>query len=370
LPKRPKGRWFVVVLLVSICAYAFYTVWTSFFRYQAHGTIEGHLIQVSPPWDGALQYLQVHEGDTVRQGQLLFAVDSIELRHRHAQLQGELRVAQASLAAESAKLKWQSAFNLDQGRGAKAAYYETWGNLLREEAVLDELRTQLRRAERLRPSRAISDQEWDQLRSSIRGQLGKLDKLKEVLAEHKQRAEQADALLKKGPDPSTGLEDTGLDQLRPFAARIEALQGEVSRVQDRLDAGQVRAPANGLVVKVLRFAGERCKQGEPIVSLLEEGSLRVVLYMPQRSSTLLAPGYEVKLTLDPYPQPLPCHVQRLGDQFEPAPEHIKRHYREGQRLLPVHLQPSKEATQWMALRVGGVVKLSYLRPQITEPASE
>jgi hypothetical protein len=97
------------------------------------------------------------------------------------------------------------------------------------------------------------------------------------------------------------------------------------------------------------------------VSLLEEGSLQVVLYMPQDSSTILGPGQEVKLTLDPYPEPLMCRVHRLGDQFEPAPEQIKRHYFEGQRMLPVYLEPGSEATRWMALRIGGVVRLPYLR---------
>jgi hypothetical protein len=137
-----------------------------------------------------------------------------------------------------------------------------------------------------------------------------------------------------------------------------------------LDQGQVRAPANGLVVKVRHFTGEQCKPGEPIVSLLEEGSLEVVLYLPQDSSTVLAPDAEVKLILDPYPEPLTCRVQRLGEEFEPAPEHLKRHYREGQRLLPVHLRPGDESARWMALRLGGVVKLSYLRAKTLEAPSD
>ncbi len=106
LPKRPKGRWFVGVILFLLVGGAVYAVWDSYWRYQAYGTVTGHLIQVSPPWDGVLQYLQVQEGDAVRQGQLLLTVDNTELRQRHAQLGDELRVAQATLEAEAARLKW------------------------------------------------------------------------------------------------------------------------------------------------------------------------------------------------------------------------------------------------------------------------
>jgi HlyD family secretion protein len=362
LPRRPKGRWFIGIILVLFCGIIVYTVWGSFFRYQAYGTVTGHLIQVSPPCEGDLHYLQVREGDPVRQGQLLFSVDNIELRQRHAQLGDELRLAQATLEAESAKLKWQSAFGIDQGRGAMTTYYQAWGNLLREQARLDDLRSQLRRAETLWGSRAISQEELTQLRYATQGQTDLVAKLELTLPDLKQRADQAEALLKKGSKLSAGLEQTGYEQLKPHFSKMGALEAERARIQVRLDQGQVRAPANGLVIKVLRFAGERCKPGEPIVSLLEEGSLQIVMYLPQDSSTMLAADDEVKLTLEPYPEPLTCRVQRLGDQFEPAPEHIKRHYREGQRLLPVYLQPGSEATRWMALRIGGVVKLPYLRP--------
>ncbi len=38
------------------------------------------------------------------------------------------------MAAEAAKLKWQAAFNLDQGPGAQVIYYETLGNLMRNQS--------------------------------------------------------------------------------------------------------------------------------------------------------------------------------------------------------------------------------------------
>src|SRR5262249_24986140 len=132
---------------------------------------------------------------------------------------------------------------------------------------------------------------------------------------------------------------------------------EMTRNKEELARCQVRAPANGLVLKVLRCAGESCKAAEPVVVLLEEGSLEVVLYLPQQASDRLTMGDAVDLTVEPYPEPVSCTLVRLGTQYESAPEQIKRHYSVGQKLLPVYLQPREELARWIALRVGGVVKL-------------
>jgi multidrug resistance efflux pump len=363
LPKRPKGRWFVGGLLLTVVAVAGYNVWDSYFRYQAYGVVTGRQIDVSPPWEGALWYVHVRDGDKVRQGQLLVSVENVELQQRHAQLGDDLRVAQANLEAECARLKWQAAYNLDQGRGARVLYYEAWGTLLREQARVEDYRTQLRRAEVLHQERAVSQADVEQLGFALKGQTEMVAKLKEALPELAARADQADGLLKKGSRLGSGLEDNGADQLKPFFVRIEALQAERARVQERLEKGQVRAPVNGLVVKVRHFAGEHVKPGEPVVTLLEEGSLEVVLYMPQNASNALTPDDEVRVGLEPYREALSCRVVRADDEFEAAPEQLRRHYREGQRLLPVHLRPDGEQERWMALRIGGVVKLSYFGPK-------
>jgi HlyD family secretion protein len=362
LPKRPKGRWFIGVILFGLSAFFGHSVWESFFRYRAYGTVDGRSIEVSPPWDGSVQYLHVREGDVVRQGQLLMTLENLEMRQRLLQLGDELRVAQATLESESAKLKWQFAYNMDQSQGAVATYYETLGNLLREQARLEDLKINLKRAESLSPLKAISREEYDQIRYAKEGQELRVAKLQEALGELKRRADQADALMKRKGTLGGGMADNGADQLKPNLVRIEAFQAERRRLQERLDQGLIRAPCNGLVLKVRRFAGERCKVAEPLLTVLEEGSVRIILYLPQDASALLAPGAEVPLTVEPYPELLACAVVRLGDQFEPAPENIKRHYREGQKLLPVILRPKEEWTRWMALRVGGVVKLSYHWP--------
>src|SRR5262249_22556873 len=157
LPKRPKGRWLVAVLLLTACGTAAYQVWHSFFRFQAYGTVTGRVVQLSPPWDGVVRYLHVQEGQRVQQGDLLVTVENSASRPRHAQLGDDLRVAQATLEAESAKLKWQLAFSLDQGPGAWVQYYEALGQFLQEQAKLEELRSAFQRGKLLEKGYSIAD---------------------------------------------------------------------------------------------------------------------------------------------------------------------------------------------------------------------
>jgi multidrug efflux pump subunit AcrA (membrane-fusion protein) len=122
-PKRPKGRWFVGLVLLGACGFAAYMGWDTFFRYQAYGTVEGRVIQVPPPWDGVIRYVHVREGDRVRQGQLLVTVDNVELRQREVQLTNQLQVAQAELTATAAKLRWQASLGVGRppsGAGASS----------------------------------------------------------------------------------------------------------------------------------------------------------------------------------------------------------------------------------------------------------
>lgn len=362
LPKRPKGRWFVGLLLVGTLAFAGHHVWSTWFRYRAFGTITCKTVEVSPPWDAVVEFVHRRQGDRVRQGDLLMTVQNLELRHRSAQIADELVVEQAKLEAEAARIKWEAAYSLDQNRGALATYYEVYGTLLQEQSKLEENANALARVEKPEAKGTVSAETIDKLRLAKQGQDAKIGMLEESLAELKRRADEADVLLRNGKELSVALVDHSREQLKPIVARITALKAERARVVERLAGGEIRSPVNGVVLKHLRQVGESCKSDAAIVSLLDESSLQVVLYLDQKDTTAFAPGDSLELQFEPYDQPLHCTLARLGDQFEPAPEQIRHNYREGQELLPAYLEPAGEDERWMALRRNGVVKLSRSAP--------
>jgi multidrug resistance efflux pump len=357
LPKRPKGRWFIAMLLLGSCGYGAWHAYEAFFRYRSYGIVTGRVLQLSPPWQGELTAFHVREGDIVRQGQPLLTMDNAEMRQRLSALGDELISAQADLEAEAARLKWQAAFHLDQSTSGKARYFEMLGQFLQEQKNLEKLWSELKANEKLYQKRAVARLELERIRQDFVGQQLKLSKLQIALDEAKRHTDVGSILLAKLGDLSESLSEGGQDQLKPKLAKIESLKAERSRLEQYLSKGRMLAPSNGLIVKLHRFAGEYARAGDTLVSFLEEGSLQVTLYVPQTRLDTFQVGDVLDMVLDPYPQRLQGTISRLGDQLESAPDQIKRYYSAGQKLLPVFVQPSPETQRWMAFRVESVVKL-------------
>jgi multidrug resistance efflux pump len=284
-------------------------------------------------------------------------MDNAEMRQRLSALGDELVSAQADLEAEAAKLKWQAAFHLDQSQSGNARYLEMWGAFLQEQKTLEKLSGEFAVSQALYGKRAIAVMELERIRSDFQGQKLKLEKLELALGEARKHADVGNILLAKLGDLSDSLAEGGQDQLKPKFAKIEALKAERTRLEQYLAKGRIVAPSNGLVVKLHHFAGEHARTGDTLISFLEEGSLRVVLYVPQHRSDSYKIGAAVNMVLEPYPNSVPGKIARLGDQLEAAPEQIKRYYSAGQRLLPVYVQPAPETQRWMAFRLESVIKL-------------
>ncbi|TXT35460.1 MAG: Secretion protein HlyD family, partial [Planctomycetota bacterium] len=108
-PRPPKGRFFVVGMVLTVLGFGTFRVWDSFFHYTAFGVIEGRTVAVPAPVSGLVRYVHVSEGDQVRQGDLLLTLDQHDLELRLGRLDDQLRMAQAKLDAELSATQWRVA---------------------------------------------------------------------------------------------------------------------------------------------------------------------------------------------------------------------------------------------------------------------
>ena len=368
LPHRPKGRWFIGFLLFAGLSFGGWHLHETFFRYRAFGVVEGRLMRIPAPWDGEVASFHVREGEAVRQGQVLLTMDSVALRQKLERLGDELVLAQADLDAESAKLKlqtalrvdqtkWQAANSLDHAMNAATRNGEMRGQYLQEKKTLERLQIELTFKSKLFSEKIVPWLEVDRLKYEVKGKTERLVKIEEGLNESEKLAEEGRVLIANLTGLSESFRRDTADQIKPHFARINSIKAERSRLETLLIRGRLVAPSNGLVVRIHRFAGEFGRAGETMISFLEEGSLQIVLYVPQQTIEQIAPGATLQMIVDPYPERIEGKVSRRGDEFDAAPEQIKRHYFAGQRLLPIYVTPAAESARWMALRLNGVVKL-------------
>jgi multidrug resistance efflux pump len=336
-------------IVVALCVSGSYLVWNTWLRFEAYGVVVGRIIHVSPAAGGVIKSLHVREGDMVRQGQLLATLENLQLEQQTAALGDALRIAQANLEAELSLYRVQMQQQGDQGQKAQADYVGLWGELLAKRSEIESLRAQLQRAKKLVQQGAASVEEMERLQFQLAGETAKMEKMETAVAELKKRAElyqKADSELQR--------------RCKPQLVRIETLQGELARLRERLQQGEIRSSVNGRIVRIHRFAGEYAETGQEILEILEDGSLEIALFLPQHRINQWKKGDEVRLRVEPQAESVSCVVTRIGDELEAAPPSIRRYYRSDARLVPVYLRPKEAVAGNRGLRLGSEVRLPYI----------
>jgi hypothetical protein len=224
-----------------------------------------------------------------------------------------------------------------------------WGQLLHERSKLDQTAADLARYEATHSqnARAVSDKQLEAARFADTGQRAKVEKLATAVAEMKKRVDIYD---ESGQDGSA--------QFRPQLLRIEQLQAELTRIRQQLQQGEVRSPVSGRVVVVSCFAGEYADTTQPVVEIVEKGSLEAVLYVPQNRILDLEQATQIDLCIEPFSTTVSCRIERIGSRMSPAPPSVGRYYRSNERLLPIFLKPHRGKEAELFLRLGSEIRLA------------
>ena len=88
-----------------------------------------------PPFHGVLKTVLVREGDTVRQDAQLARVVDPEFEQQLARVTDEVRIAEATLQAEIAKVPWQSRADDTEMTKSIAELYESTGRRQQERGL-------------------------------------------------------------------------------------------------------------------------------------------------------------------------------------------------------------------------------------------
>ncbi len=347
-PKPPKGRFFVVGLVMSVLGFGAFNVWNSFFRYSAYGVVEGRTIEVPAPVTGVVRYVHVQNGDRVRQGQLLMTLDQHELEQKLGRLGDELLMTQAKLDAEVSASQWRMAQYQIQFGEAAAEYRDKWATVRADQVKLKRAQQRRERVAGMLAKKTATEDDLEQAIADEQSQRDRLETLLEGLVSWQQRSQVAELAS-----------HAGFDALQPMLAQLKNLESEQRRLREQLALGQIQSPVNGVVLQRHRFGGEGAAHLQTLVTILEEDSLEVVLYVPQQRLNEFQSGRTVHVSLPPFQDQMPCRVSRMGDEHVSLPTQIQRHYPHQIKTVPIHLQPIDGRFQHERLQVGAVVQVPH-----------
>lgn len=251
------------------------------------GYIEGDYILLASPAAGQLQKLHVRRGDSVAQGQPLFALESESERAARLQAQEQLKSAEARL------------------ENLRAA---------RRPSEIAALRAEVTQA---KSALALSSSQLAQQRKLFEGGFIAQARLDEALSAHardRARLAEAEAQLRNAQQP------LGRDAERKAAeGEVAAARAALAQSAWRLEQKSSAAPAAGVVQDTFYVEGEWVPAGRPVVSLLPPGNVKARFYVPQAALSDVAPGREVEIRCDGCSGPFAARVSFVSSQAEYAP---------------------------------------------------
>lgn len=345
---RPRGRMLIALLLFAACSAGIATVWDNLLRYRAYGVVTGRVVNVSAPIDGVLRYVHVREGDKVRQDERLATLFDLEYEQRLSRVADELKMAEASLHAEIAKIQWQSHVQEAEMSKSMADFFHGASEMYEETATLGVIRNELSRTQALFQTEAAKEIDLQNQTVREKAHTEKLNSIQKSLKILKERAETA-----------AGIPRLGSEQIAPLVAKVDMLLNETQRIREWIAQGELRAPINGTVLHRHRPAGECIKSHETLFSVMEESSLEIELFLPQEMTAEFSIGDTVELRIDPFEELVPCTVTAIGAEHRQPPENIEVFYRRSVRLLPVRVRPAPEYAGDSRMSVGAVAKLPH-----------
>lgn len=325
------------------------------------GTIEGTEIIIQSELGGVLQSMALEEGDHVEKEQTTAELAVEEYSLHIAEAQAAVHAAQANLdearagnrseKIREAAAKVEQAQALNKQAQAKTRVTEAQIGILEAnktqltgklDGALQTLSYQqdrLQKAEVLRQSGAIPEQEINTLREvvnqaqtsvgDIEKQISTLDaQITQVLEElSSSNASQAssEANTKAAQANLEWLQAGNTDYtLSHMLAQKELAESKLALANLQLNKTLIRSPEAGTILRKHVHSGEVIKPGATLYTLLKQGELEVVVYVPVTALNQVQIGQKTDVFVDAYPEhTFSGTVTRIASQAEFTPKNVQ-----------------------------------------------
>ena len=345
-PHRPRGRLLIALLMFGACAFGIFTVWDSFVRYKAYGVVVGRTIDVSSAISGEVSLESAYPGAVVEKNATLARVSNLEIDNQIQSVADELKIAEAKLQAESARIRWQTHVQETETTRAIAEFFATRSRLADVNGQLNVLKDQVEVEQILDQHSTIARRNLQQNILRQQAQAARLEEIRNEMNVLQTRAKKA----QDAPRLSS-------EQIQPLELTCEKLRSELERLNAIRDQGAVRSPVNGRILWADRFTGERISENEPMFRILEESTLEVELFVPQSMTLRYQVGDTIELRIEPFGENIDCRVTAVGSEHRVPPEQIQRFYNKSTKLLPIRAIPARRYRNVRQLPIGAVARL-------------
>jgi membrane fusion protein (multidrug efflux system) len=296
--------------------------------------VTGDMITASSRIAGKIASIKVKAGDKVNKGDILFTLDTDQLKAQVNRAEAALEIAKARLnkavggarsqevtAAQSAVDQANAAYNgalsnSDSLRKTLAATWNTYSMLVKQMQSYKDPKTNymdigyaMRQLNRKYVKKAISDVQYtiqaqgiqqafmskSQLSTQITQMTGQLKALNASIAASKAGLSGAISRLK------LITEGASTRDIAILVNTVKVAQASCDLAKLSLEYTNVRATSSGTVVQVTAHEGDVIVPSRPAVALMDLTKLKVTAYVPEDTIQRLKNGESVKLNLEAFP---------------------------------------------------------------------
>tara|TARA_R110002096_G_scaffold1542_1_gene8130 strand:+ start:759 stop:1709 length:951 start_codon:yes stop_codon:yes gene_type:complete len=248
-----------------------------------HGYAEGDFISLAPDMPGRILETGLREGDPVTAGEIAFRLDDTDTA-------AALAAAQAQLAAATAQFD-------DAAAGARAPEIGAARDLLAQAtAARTEAQDNLTRTRELFEQGHVSQARLDQAQTAAETANARVSEMRQRLNLVQLPARE--------------------NQLRALQAAIAAAQSSVDRAEFAHSQRLVIVPSDGRVERQIRYAGEQAGPAQPVYSLLPEGAVHAVVFIPETELAATPVGTRLAVNCDACTAGLMATITRIDDEAQ------------------------------------------------------
>src|SRR5215203_2351044 len=272
------------------------------------GYMEGNLVYMAPEESGRIERLAVEAGDSVTEGQFLFALESsVQIAQRN-EAEARLRQAEAQLANLKAA----------QQRPEQIAVLRAQEE--RAKAQLQFSKSEYERQQTLFQRGITAKAQLDNAKAASDRDQAALDEA--------QRAILAAQLAGRS------------GEIGAAEAALHAAEAALAQAETRLARRRVLSPANARVQDVFFRAGEVVNAGQPVLSLLPPQNLRLRFYVPEPLLATLSLGQAIFVTCDSCPAGLEAKISFISREAEYTPPVIFSEQERAKLVFRVEARPT------------------------------
>jgi HlyD family secretion protein len=282
------------------------------------GYAEGEYVLVAAPAAGKLEKRWVNRGQEVERGAPLFVLEQENEKASRREASERLRNAEAKLANIAAG-KRKPEIDAIQAQEAQAA------------AARELSRRQLKQQEELFAKNYISASSMDAARANYDRDIARVAETE---------AQIRLARMAIGRDK----------EIAAAQADVDAARAVLEQSDWRLAQRASAAPAKALVHDTFYSEGEWVAAGNPVVSLLPPGNVKLRFFVPETAVGGLKIGQAVRASCDGCAAPIPAKISYISRQAEFTPPVIYSREQRAKLVFLVEARP--EPADAMKLRPG------------------